>query len=90
MTKCDRITVYRADDGWRWNYRAKNGRILADGSEAYRRRIDCLHGMERVTGGLPTPTPDRCPECQRGRVVQVSSDPRAVQYVCSRRCGWDA
>jgi hypothetical protein len=38
----------------------------------------------------PTPTTDRCPECQRGRVVQVSSDPRAVQYVCSRRCGWDA
>ena len=52
MKRTDRITVYRAEDGWRWNYRAKNGRIMADSGEAYRRRADCLRGVERVCGGM--------------------------------------
>lgn len=52
MKRVDRITVYRAEDGWRWNYRASNGRILADGGQGYSRRADCMRGMERVTGGV--------------------------------------
>lgn len=39
---------------------------------------------------LPTRLRERCPECNRGTVVQSSDDPRAVRYVCSRHCGWDA
>jgi uncharacterized protein YegP (UPF0339 family) len=38
-----RLTVYRDDAGeFRWRLRAQNGKIIADSSEGYSRRIDCL------------------------------------------------
>ena len=37
----------------------------------------------------PQPTGEPCPECPTGRVVQVSDNPTAVRYRCTR-CGWDA
>lgn len=30
---------------WRWRVRAKNGRILADSAEGYKRRRDCDRGL---------------------------------------------
>lgn len=50
VTAADRIEVYKTD-GWRWRYVARNGRVLADSGQAYSRRIDCVNGAQRVTGG---------------------------------------
>lgn len=33
-----KIAVYRAKDGWRWRVTHRNGRIIADGAEAYKRK----------------------------------------------------
>lgn len=30
-----RFDYYEASDGWRWRLKARNGRIVADGGEAY-------------------------------------------------------
>ena len=38
MSRAPRIVVYRARDGWRWRMHAGNGRIVADGGEAYVRK----------------------------------------------------
>jgi uncharacterized protein YegP (UPF0339 family) len=48
--KHDKLTIYRADDGWRWRYTASNGRILADSGQGYSRRIDAAKGAARVCG----------------------------------------
>ncbi len=34
--------------GWRWRLVAGNGRIIANGGEAYNNRKDCLHGISLV------------------------------------------
>ena len=38
--------VYQAADGWRWRIRARNGRIVADSGESYRRREDAERGLQ--------------------------------------------
>lgn len=48
LPKC--VKVYRARDGWRWRIRARNGRILADGAEAYKERRKCLDGAMVMCG----------------------------------------
>lgn len=50
MTRHDTITLYRAPDGWRWRYTARNGRILADSGQGYSRRVDAVRGAGRVVG----------------------------------------
>lgn len=30
---------------WRWNFRASNGRIIADSGEGYKNFVDCQHGF---------------------------------------------
>lgn len=46
-----KIVMYRDTAGeWRWRAVAANGNILADSGEGYKRRIDCLSGLETVTG----------------------------------------
>jgi uncharacterized protein YegP (UPF0339 family) len=54
------FVVYRADDGWRWRARARNGRILADSGEAYTRRYDAALALERLISGA---IDWRGPEC---------------------------
>ena len=44
----DTVTLYRADDGWRWRYQASNGRVLADGSQGYVRIESAIRGACRV------------------------------------------
>jgi uncharacterized protein YegP (UPF0339 family) len=50
MTRHDTLTVYRADDGWRWRYTSRNGKILANGGQAYTRRIDAIKSAGTVCG----------------------------------------
>lgn len=46
------IRVYRDNEGqFRWAFKAGNGKTLADSGQGYSRRIDCLRGLEMVTGG---------------------------------------
>lgn len=45
----DTVTLYRADDGWRWRYEA-SGRVLGDSGQGYSRRIDAVKGACRVLG----------------------------------------
>lgn len=45
----DTIHVYRDHAGqWRWNFKAPNGRILADSGEGYEHKSDCEESMRRV------------------------------------------
>lgn len=49
-----RLDIYRAEDGWRWRIVARNGRIVADSAESYRRRVDCVRMATKVAaGGFP-------------------------------------
>ncbi len=39
----NKLEIYRdKQKQYRWRLRASNGRVLADCSEGYRRRIDCV------------------------------------------------
>ena len=40
--------IYKAADGWRWRLRAHNGKVVADGSEAYASKGNARRGFERV------------------------------------------
>lgn len=49
-------TIYKDRLGqWRWNYRASNGRIIADSAEAYHNRADCLNGISIMKGSANSP-----------------------------------
>ncbi|GJD35209.1 YegP family protein [Methylobacterium aerolatum] len=44
-----RFEMYRDSAGeWRWRLRARNGEVIADSGEGYKRREDCEHGIELV------------------------------------------
>jgi len=36
------IVVYQAADGWRWRMKARNGRIVADSAEAYKKKLSAI------------------------------------------------
>lgn len=44
------FVVYLARDGWRWRLKARNGRIVAESGEAYKRRRGALDGIRIVMG----------------------------------------
>ncbi len=47
-----KLHVYRDDAGeWRWRLKARNGRILADSGESYKRRATCLRIARTVVAG---------------------------------------
>lgn len=51
-----KLTVYRGvhNRQWYWRIRAKNGKCLADSSEGYARKRDCLRMAHKVAaGGYP-------------------------------------
>jgi uncharacterized protein YegP (UPF0339 family) len=35
---------------WRWSYEASNGKTIAVSSESYKRRADCMRGIEIMQG----------------------------------------
>ncbi len=43
----EKFEIFRDGDGeFRWRLRAKNGKIVADSGEGYKKRKDCVRGME--------------------------------------------
>jgi len=55
-----RVGIWRAADGWRWQLRARNGRIIGASSEAYRVRARCLENFTVVTAfGFTQRPPER-------------------------------
>jgi uncharacterized protein YegP (UPF0339 family) len=42
-----KITVYRAEDGWRWRARAVNNEIVSESGEAYENRSYVVEAAER-------------------------------------------
>jgi len=40
---------------WRWNLKAANGRIIADSSEGYHNKQDCLSAISLVKGSSGAP-----------------------------------
>ena len=40
--------IYRAPDGWRGRLKSPNGRIIADGSEAYASRSGAVRAVARL------------------------------------------
>jgi len=40
---------------WFWSLRAANHRVIADGAESYRRRIDAAAGIEMVKRSMEAP-----------------------------------
>jgi len=44
-----KVEIYRdARDEWRWRLRHRNGRILADSGEGYKRRSACVRAWSRI------------------------------------------
>ena len=46
MTKPETEFYQGLDGDWRWRVRAANGNILADSSEGYTNRLDCVQGYQ--------------------------------------------
>ncbi len=44
--------IYRARDGWRWRAVRANGRIVADGGEAYTRKAGARRAVWRFIGAI--------------------------------------
>lgn len=48
-----KITLYQDDVGeWRWRVRARNGKILAEGGEGYKREADCRKALALLANGF--------------------------------------
>lgn len=44
-----KIEIYKDDNGeWRWRLKARNGRIVADSGEGYRRKIDVQKILDHI------------------------------------------
>ncbi len=39
---------YRSKGEWRWRFKAKNGEILADSSEGYKNKGDCISSIKSI------------------------------------------
>jgi uncharacterized protein YegP (UPF0339 family) len=48
------VYVYLAADGWRWRLKSRNGRILADSGEAYKKRSAAVKGAKTAFAPLPS------------------------------------
>lgn len=49
-----KFRMYKDANGeWRWSLLARNGRIIADSAESYRRRQDCRKMCERINYVFP-------------------------------------
>jgi uncharacterized protein YegP (UPF0339 family) len=44
-----KFEIYQAEDGFRWRLRARNGKIIADGAEAYKRASAALRMIMKIT-----------------------------------------
>lgn len=39
---------------WRWRFKARNGRVLADSGESYYNRTDCENAIQLIKRDAPT------------------------------------
>lgn len=50
-----KFEVYKDNiDEYRWRLKATNGKILADSSEGYKNKQDCLHAINLITSNVAT------------------------------------
>lgn len=40
--------IYKAGDGWRWQFKAANGRLIAESGEAYTSRSGATKALRRM------------------------------------------
>ena len=48
MKRRARLGIFKAADGWRWHIRARNGKIVAEGGEAYINRAGAERAVSKV------------------------------------------
>lgn len=49
-----KFTVYEGRDGWRWQLKAANGKIIADSGEAYSSEYNAVRAAKRTKELAPT------------------------------------
>ena len=47
----DKVSVYKAKDGYRWHRQSENGRIVSESGEGYANKADAIEIAESVNGG---------------------------------------
>jgi uncharacterized protein YegP (UPF0339 family) len=47
-----KIEVYKSHGEWRWRCTHRNGNIVANGAEGYKRKSDCKRGVIRLISAL--------------------------------------
>jgi uncharacterized protein YegP (UPF0339 family) len=52
-----KVTVYRAQDGWRWRARAANGEIVSESGEAYENKSYASFRLPRSNADRTLTTP---------------------------------
>ena len=56
-TKNYRFVIYRANDDsgeWFWHLIHRNGKIVADGGESYKRKGSCIKALTNIIAGIET------------------------------------
>jgi uncharacterized protein YegP (UPF0339 family) len=54
-TKTYRFSIFRGENlQWYWNLKHRNGKIVADGSEGYKRKSACIRSLTRIIAGIET------------------------------------
>lgn len=67
--------IYRdARQEFRWRVRAPNGRVVADGAEGYRNRVDCVRMLAMLRC-----RPRRCGTSWTDKVRRASESPRNIR-----------
>ena len=54
-----KFTIWKDAKGeWRWTLKARNGRVIADGSESYKRRAAAMAMIKKINAALPVEDAD--------------------------------
>jgi len=55
--RSSKFAIYKAKDGYRWRLKAKNGKIIAEGGEAYKRRPEHHVLFSRIMSAMNQSVP---------------------------------
>lgn len=47
-----KLIIWKAKDGWRWHVKARNGKIIAESGESYKRRATMLNTIQKLASCL--------------------------------------
>lgn len=61
-------------DHWRWNFAAKNGKIVAASSVAYLQRAGCIRAIQVLKGSAEVPVVGRPADLKDNRQPAPSND----------------